>query len=279
MLTKKSIGIALAAALALGASGAAFATPTNVGGVVFDPSSPLYLTINADNFRETSVSPSVSNPHPVLHGYGVVSTLDGNSQSTFCPGCDLNFTFSYTLASVVPDGSGFKAIFNLGSINFFVDNTSSYNVLNPMTAGIGTPWLTLSGHTSVNSSFVGPGELFSTINGTTAKPTSGSTGIGLLDATSGPASSHFKFQNISDGLGGFADLQFNSSFLTKVVKGCGSTPTTDLDNVCTYPITGVAVSIGSPTSVPEPGEVGLLGLGLGALGLLLRRRRKEAEKK
>lgn len=271
MLMKKSIRVALACALALGAwSGSTLATPINVGGVVWDPTSPLDLTIQAVNFRESSVS-SVGQ---VLTGYGVIATFNGNTNSgpsNFCPGCNLNFTFQYTVSNI----TGNQVEFSPGSISFFVDNTSGFNVLNPTTAGIGTPWLTLSGHTGSFLGFGGTAQLFSTINGTPAHPLTGSTGIGFLDATGGPAASYFQTHTQDDGLGGFADFTLNSEFLFSMVRGCANTPSPDPTSVCHYPITGTATLIGR--TVPEPGEMGLLGLGLAFLGLLIRRRRKETE--
>ncbi|TPG51421.1 PEP-CTERM sorting domain-containing protein [Rhodanobacter glycinis] len=268
MLMKKSIGVALACALALGAwSGSTLATPINVGGVVWDPSSPLDLTVQAINFRESSVS-SVGN---VLTGYGQIASFNGTNQATFCPGCDLNFTFQYTVSNI----TGNQVEFSPGSISFFVDNTSGFNVLDPTTAGVGTPWLTLSGHTGSFLGFGGTAQLFSTINGTVTQPLTGSTGIGFLDATGGPAASYFQTHTQADGLGGFADFTLNSEFLFSIVRGCSSTPSPDPTNICHYPITGTATLIGR--TVPEPGEMGLLGLGLTFLGLLIRRRRKEGE--
>lgn len=275
MLTKKSIGAVLACALALGAwSGSALATPINVGGVVWDPASPLDLTIQALNFRESSVSKKGD----VLTGYGVIGSINGTSQSTFCPGCDLNFTFSYTVSSVGTSGSGNpQVVFTNGVINFYVDTTQSFNVLNPSTAGIGTLWLSLGGHTAPFTGFSAVGQLYSNINGTIAKPLTGSNGIGLLDATGGPAEPYTNTNSISDGIGGFADFNLNSEFLFSAVKGCTSI-SPDPTNICHYPVTGTATVIGqSMTAVPEPGEIGLLGLGLAALGFFIRRRRRETD--
>jgi hypothetical protein len=277
MLTKKSIGIAVVCALALGASGAALATPITVGGVTWDPASGFDLNINALNLRETSVS-AVGD---VLHGYGQIGSI--NSNNGFCvgtggAGCDLTFQFTYTVQSLGLGGSGNpQAIFTNGTIQFYVNPKDSYNMQFPTSAGPGTPWLTLTGHTGALTGFTGTGQLFSNINGTVSDPTSGSNGNGYLDATGGPAMKHVDSHTISDGMGGWADFSINSSFLEQIFKGCGSTPSTDLDNVCAYPIQGTGNLIGSSVKVPEPSEIGLLGLGLGALGLLLRRRRKEAQ--
>ena len=268
MLKKKSILAALACALALGAwSGSTLATPITVGGVTWDPNSLLDLNVQALNFRESSVG-SVSN---VLTGYGMIGSFNGQNQSYFCPGCDLTFTFQYTVSNI----TGSQVEFNSGFINFFVDNTSSFNTLNPTTAGIGTPWLTLSGHNGSFLGFVGTAQLFSTIQGTVSKPLTGSSGIGFLDATGGPAAPFLQTHTQADGMGGFADFTLNSSFLFSAVRGCTLSP--NPTNVCHYPISGTATLIGRSVAVPEPGAAGLLGLGLAFLGLLTWRRRKEGD--
>lgn len=256
MLKKKSIGAALACALALGAwSGSTLATPTSVAGVWIDPSSPLDLNVQALNFRESAVS-AVGD---VLTGYGVIGSINGTNPSTFCPGCDLNFTFQYTVSNI----SGNQVVFDLGTINFFVDNTSSFNVLNPASAGVGTPWLTLSGQTAPFAGFAALGQLYATIVGPVSNPGFGSSGFGLLDATAGPAM-FFTDTNTQD-FG--ADFSLASSFQFQDAGICGN-------DVC-YPISGTGQLLGASAVVPEPGAAGLLGLGLAFLGLFTWRRHKE----
>lgn len=267
MLTKKSIGIAFAAALALGASGMASATMINVNGVQWDDSSPADLTIQSLNLRETSVA-AVGD---VLHGYGQIGSINGNN--SFCNSCDLTFTFTYTVHSI----TGNQVVFNMGSFQFYTQAAGSFNFLDPTSVG-GTPWVTLTGHTAPRTGFVDPdGQLYATVNGTVPNPTSGSGGFGLVDATGGPAMPFLDSNFWADGIGGFADFQLTSSFQFFPTRGCESV-TTNLDNICTYPIEGNGSLTGrTATSVPEPGEVGLLGLGLGVLGFFMWRRRKESD--
>jgi hypothetical protein len=268
MLTKKSIGIAVACALALGASGAALATPINVDGVHWDSSSPFDLTVQSLNLRETSVA-AVGD---VLHGYGQIGSINGSNN--FCTGCDLTFTFTYTVHSI----TGNQVVFDMGSFQFYTQAAGSFNFGNPTSVG-GTSWLTLAGHTAPFVGYADPnGQLYATVSGTVSNPGLGSGGQGLVDATGGPAMMYVDSNSVSDGIGGWADFSLSSSFQYFPAKGCAPMPTTGLDNVCTYPIEGNGSLIGRTATVPEPGEIGLLGLGLGALGLLIRRRRKEAEK-
>jgi len=267
MLTKKSIGIALAAALALSASGAALATPINVDGVHWDSSSPFDLTIQSLNLRETSVA-AVGD---VLHGYGQIGSINGDNN--FCTSCDLTFTFTYTVSNI----TGNQVVFDNGSFQFYVQGAGTFSFGNPMSVG-GTPWVTLNGHTAPNPAFGSVGQLYATVSGTVSNPTNGSNGIGLVDVMGGDAAAFLNSNSVSDGIGGFADFSLNSSFLFFPASTCGPTPTTDLDNLCSYPIEGNGSLVGKTATVPEPGEIGLLGLGLGALALLIRRRRKEAEK-
>jgi hypothetical protein len=267
MLKNKRITLALACALALGAwSGSALSTPVSVGGITWDPASILDLTVQAVNFRESSVS----NVGDTLYGYGQIGTINGNSSSDFCvtAGCDLNFTFQYTVANIDLTGPNPKVSFNLGSISFFVDNTGGFVVTNPDTAGVGSSWLTLGGHTAAYTGFAYTnGQLYSTILGPIANPLNGSSGFGLLDVTGGAAAAYFDTNSKSDG----SDFSLTSGFENDGLPIC------DAGGRC-YPISGTGQLKGLSTiPVPEPGTIGMLGLGLGFLGLFTWRRRKEAE--
>jgi len=263
MLTKKSIGIAFAAALALGASGAALATPISVNGVQWDSSSPFDLTIQSLNLRETSVA-AVGD---TLTGYGQIGSINGNN--SFCSGCDLTFTFTYTVQSI----SGDQVVFNNGTFQFYTQAAGSFSFGDPTSVG-GTPWVTLSGHTAPQTGFADLGQLYATVTGSVAQPGSQSGGFGLVDATGGPAWGVLDSNVWSDSIGGFADFQLQSSFSFAPASTCASV-TTNLDDICAYPIQGNG-SLTGRTAVPEPGEVGLLGLGLGVLGFFMWRRRKES---
>lgn len=270
MLKKKNIGIALACALAFGAwSGSTLAAPITVGGVTWDPTSGADLTIQSLNLRETPVS----NVGDVLHGYGQIGSING--ETSFCSGCDLVFTFAYTVKST----AGNQVVFNNGGYQFYVVPSGSFDFGDPTSAnGAGTPWLTLAGHTAPRTGFADPnGQLYATVNGTISNPQLGSGGFGLVDATGGEAWHYMDSDFWSDGIGGFADFQLVSSFSVFPWGGCAATPTTDLSNVCSYPIQGNGSLTGKSVPVPEPGAAGILGLGMAFLGLFAWRRNKEAE--
>lgn len=276
MWKKRTIGAALACALAMGAwSGAALATPVSVGGISWDTASPFDLRFDTLNLNESQVAA----PGEVLTGYGQVGSI--NQNSNFCSNCNLTFQFTYTVTSLGPNGTGaLQAIFDLGTINFFVSSPGTYDAANPDSAGWGTSWLTLSGHTGARTGFAGTGELFSNINGPDAsQPAAGSTGFGYLDATGGMAAAYFQTHTEDDGLGGKADFSFNSSFQYALANGCSGVSPNPAD-ICHYPIGGTANLFGKSTvPVPEPSAIGLLGLGLGVLGLFAWRRRKETDER
>ncbi len=265
MFTKKSIGVALTCALALGAfSGSALAIPVTVGGITWDPTNGSDLTVQALNFRESSVA-AVGD---TLAGYGQIGAINGDL--SFCSGCSLNFKFGYTLSAIEGTPANPMIVFTGGSINFWVDPAGTFDVANPATAGIGTPWLTLTGHTAPFTGFTALGDLYSNINGAISAPAAFSGGFGLLDATGGPAAMRMNTNSEPDG----ADFSLNSEFLSKPFKACTSVSADPTSN-CHYPIVGTATLTGKTVSVPEPGMIGMLGLGFGFLGLLLRQRRKE----
>ncbi len=263
MLTKKYIRVALACALALGASGAAFATTVSVGGVKWDPSSKFDLTVATSSLIETSVA----SPNDTLTGYGLVGMI--NQDSNFCSGCQLAYTFQYTVANTDP--YTLQDLFNAGSVNFYVLPSGSYNSSDPSNIMTGTPWLTLTGHNSTISGYPTgwQGDLFATASGSITNPGGGSTGAGYLDATGGPAAIFMQTHTQHDGLGGLADFYMTTNF-SDILKG----PFVGGDGI-TYSIEGGATITGATMPVPEPAEIGMLGLGLGVLGLMLRRRRYE----
>lgn len=264
MFTKKSIAIALGAALALGASGAALAAPINVGGVLLDPTQTFNPVIQAIDLRETAVSSS----NTTLDGYGVIASLNGVSPVTggdFCPGCNLTFTFSYTLE--LPQ-SGNQAVFDNGVANLYVIPAGTFNVNDPASAVGTTPWLSLTGHTLAAPGFSQVGQLYATIFGSISQPALGSSGFGYYDVSGGVAGKYF---NTNSEPGG-SDFLLNSSFQIPGPGVQNCTVTTG------YPICGQAGLAGlMMTPVPEPGEIGLMGLGLGILGLFFWRRRKDGK--
>lgn len=275
MFTKKSIGVALACALALGAwSGTALANPININGVQIDPDSGFDLTIGSGTFRESSVN----TVGQTLMGYGKISQINGTDENTFCPSCDLTFTFSYTVKSIdsSTDSNGHttsQVVFDDGLLNFYVEPDNTFNTIDPTSASNGSLWLTLDGHTAPYGSFTTLGELYATVLGPAGNPQSQSSGFGLLDVAGGSAASYFDTNTQADG----ADLALNSSFSFKPNSNCGGV-SADPTSICHFPISGSGNLKGDTAMpVPEPGELGLLGLGLVGLGFFIRRRRKEIE--
>lgn len=271
MLTKKTVGIAAACALALGAwSGMAAAAAVDAGGINVDPDSQLNLQIQGIQLRETSISA----PGQTLQGYGVIASVNGVGPNAFCAtaGCDLNFTFSYTVQSIDAN----NIVFSGGVLSLFVDPNGTFNQLDPSTAGVGSLWLQLTGHESQFQGFPSTGTLFSTVTGSVAQPGTNSGGFGLMDVntsvgTGWPAllDNGIVTQGLyADGLGGFADFNLSTSFSFNDIGICAA-------GLC-YPIAGTGQLL-NQVQVPEPGALGMLGFGMGMLGLLFWRRRKEAD--
>jgi hypothetical protein len=271
MMKKKVIGVALAGALALGAwSGASVAAPITVGGITWDPANGADLTVQAIDFRESSVA-AVGD---TLTGYGRIGSINGEDQSVFCSGCSLNFTFQYTVSAIEGTALNPKVVFDGGLINFYVDPTGSFDVANPSSAGVGTGplWLSLTGHTAPFTGFSAVGDLYSNINGPISAPGSLSGGFGLLDVNGGAAGYWMDTNSRADG----ADFDLSSAFSFMPYAQCSGV-TGDPTDICHYPIVGTGTLTGKSLAVPEPGPIGMLGVGLGLMGLLLRRRSKESE--
>jgi len=239
MNMKKGI---LAGVAALGLSLSAQASFINVGGVVWDPESINAFPAAQDFFSSGNLFENIAvNPGDIVSGFGIFDQFnsDVNNQATFCPGCELTFTFSMELVSFTPL-VGNTATFSFKDlvIDIFVDHTPDYAATAP-TSGDGNLWLQLT----LNGFLTGIGTDLGTGSDT-------GTGSGLLDVTGGIAMGNFD----TNGEAGGTDMVLSSSFQPSGNPG-------QLKGG--FELTG--------NSIPEPASIALLGLGL--LGFVSSRKR------
>ena len=262
---------ALAAGAMLVAS--SYASAVNIGG----------LTVPTGvNFEVASIYENIPTAvGQMLSGVGEVTQINGVLISSLCAGCELTYRFGgYTVTSI----SGTGAItFSGGYTNFYL-GFGANNDFNPfgsassaadLAAAInGVLFLTTKGHPidAAGNTFSATGTNIGLLN-----PVGNGSGLTDVDLTGlafgntagagAIANSNFDTNSIVALFGGFADFQVGSSFSTIVVPHPGEC-TTGSGPEC---LGGSADFRG--LVIPEPDSVALMGLGIAALGLRLRRRR------
>ncbi|HET7370545.1 MAG TPA: PEP-CTERM sorting domain-containing protein [Gammaproteobacteria bacterium] len=260
---KKAAILSGAVGGALLLAGQAVADPVSVDGIQWEKGAIFQSAQLYEDFVHQSGDE--------LSGFGRIDAINGgidycaNGDAT---SCELTFSFSGYTAQ---DFSNNQASFTGGMVRFYADTSPNFDPSNLATATDGTLFLDTVGHTFMGTDGNTGTLLAATLTGDFTSDQFQGHGSGLLDVVGGDAMAYFDsnvFDDHIDGTEG-ADLQFISDFSP---NSCGNSGTSE--PICGSGTLKAEASSGGPVSVPEPGALGLMGLGLLGIGFATRRRRR-----
>ncbi|PTR07350.1 putative secreted protein with PEP-CTERM sorting signal [Nitrosospira sp. Nsp5] len=219
--------------------------------------------------------------------YGYITTVNGDN--TYCADGSGNCGLFYTATfSGSQNFSSSYVEFTSATVSVFYSNVSPLNLLtqdSPTNVAFinglngGNPWVTLTGHGNLG----GIADPLAVVNGggiLTGGTLSG-TGFGLFDVTGPGDASVISFLNangVLDAVGGATDIALTSSFNNAVLNafdvanGFATGCQNGTAAVGAWCFQGTA-NLRGDTQIPEPGILGLVGIGLLGLGAAARRRK------
>jgi hypothetical protein len=248
-----SAGIMTAAVIAFTALsiGGVQAAPTTVAGVVVG--GPGEKTQVFSDLSESFVTPQ----NPLLFGFGRVTRINNLAGNAFCASgnCELTYVYRDYVPIVFNVGAvESNVVFTGGSVDFYLDSTPDASLVSGTgfdDSDTGSPWLSLIGSESTKTT--GPnagltGTLFSVVTDPLDPQKINGSGEGLLRVTGGAAAAYFGLGNVM-------------SYISAVLPSPAG---------YALPLAGPTnleiVAGNTPLTVPEPGPLAMLGIGL--IGLM-----------